>query len=174
MKSISTLFLFFTLTLFSAYAQHANTSKHFISESQVPQAVIMKQSELFPTNFVAEWEVQELNEMQDAPDIRYIAKFEEDNRSGFSASYLPGGLLIFHTEFMTAAIVPGEVRLKVNSKYKDFDIQSAEFISFYNPKREIYLVKLLNGSLMQYAFYDTNGNEIPKPNLPIEAFFLMQ
>lgn len=174
MKSIFTLLLVLTLNLFSVYAQDVNTSKHFISESKVPQAVIMKQSELFPTNFVTEWEVQELNEMQDAPDIRYIANFEEDNRSGFSASYLPGGLLIFYTEFMPAEIIPSEVRLKVVSEYQDFIIQSADFISFYNPEREIYLVKLLNGALLQYAFYDTVGNEIPQANLPAEILFLMQ
>lgn len=174
MKSIFTLFLLNTLILFSANAQDLNTSKHFIAESKVPQAVILKQRELFPSNFVTEWEVQELNKMQDAPNIRYIAKFEKDNRSGFSASYLPEGLLIFHTEFMPAEIIPAEVRLKVRSEYKDFLIQSADFISLRNPKREIYLVKLLNSSLMQFAFYDTVGNEIPKSNLPVEILFIMQ
>ena len=156
------------------YAQDVNDNVRYIPESQVPQSVLDRQGELFPTNFVSEWQVQDMDGMQDAQNICYIAKFEEDGRPGFSASYLPNGILIFNSEFMPSEIIPSEVRLKVDKDYKDYTIRHADFITFYNPKREIYMVKLLDDINVQYAFYNTAGNKIPKESLPEEILLLMK
>ncbi len=164
------LSIIFTATVFS---QDVNDNVRFIPQSQVPKVVVDHQNNLFPTNFVSEWQVQEIDGMQNASNIRYIAKFEEDGRPGFSASYLPNGMLIFNSEFTPSEIIPTSVRLKVTSDYKDYDVHAAEFITFYNPKREIYLVKLLDDYQMKYAFYNTIGNEIPKEDLPAEILLLM-
>jgi len=172
MRNIFTLFGILLTTLI--YAQDVNDNTRFVPQSEVPQLVLDRQHALFPSNFVSEWQVQEMDGMQNARNIRYIAKFEEDGRPGFSASYLPNGILIFNSEFMPSEIIPAEVRLKVTSDYKDYSVHAAEFITFYNPKREIYLIKLLDEYRMKYAFYNTIGNEIPKEDLPGEILLLMQ
>ncbi|MDN3724022.1 hypothetical protein QRD02_06480 [Aequorivita sp. SDUM287046] len=173
MRKIYTLLLFL---LFSAVlpAQNVKNNTQFIPQSEVPLPVLERQKSVFPTNFVSEWQVQKINEMQDAPNLRYIAKFEEDGRPGFSASYFPDGLLLYHSEFIPGEIIPAPVRLKIEENYKDFTIHNSEFISLYYPQREIYLVKLMDDMQMQYVFYDTNGNEIDKNNLPVELLFLLR
>ncbi|MAP80926.1 MAG: hypothetical protein CL526_07535 [Aequorivita sp.] len=163
--------LFFTgVTL----GQDVNDTTRFIPESEVPKVILNQQDILYPSNFVSEWEVQELDGMHDAPNILYFAKFEEDGRPGFSAAYLPNGTLVFHSEFTPAEIIPSTVRLKVDQDYKDFEIHSAKFISLYNPERELYLVKLLAGNQMKFVFYNTVGNEIDKIELPAEILLLMR
>lgn len=173
MRNIFTLLISILISI-GIYAQDVNDNVRYIPESQVPQSVLDRQGELFPTNFVSEWQVQEMDGMQDAQNIRYIAKFEEDGRPGFSASYLPNGILIFNSEFMPSEIIPSEVRLKVDKDYKDYTIRHADFITFYNPKREIYMVKLLDDINVQYVFYNTAGNKIPKESLPEEILLLMK
>lgn len=172
MRNIFTLLFSIFLTTI-VYPQAVNDNISFISQSKVPPVVLERQETLFPTNFVSEWQVQEIDGMQDAQNIRYIAKFEEDGRPGFSASYLPNGVLNFNTEFMPNEILPSEIRLKVDKDFKEFTIQSADFMTFYHPKREIYMVKLLRNIGIQYAFYNTAGNEIPKDALPMEILLLM-
>ncbi len=173
MRTIFTLLLGLC-TILSSFAQDVNDRVRFIPQSQVPAAVIERQAELFPTNYVSEWQVQEMNGMQNAKNIRYIAKFEEDGRPGFSASYLLDGTMIFNSEFMPSEIIPAEIRLKVESEFKNFTIHNGQFITFYNPKREIYLLKLLNDINVQYAFYNTAGNKIPEDSLPPEMLLLMR
>ncbi len=173
MRTIFTLMLGI-FTFISTVGQDVNDEVRFIPQSQVPPAVIDRQQELFPTNYISEWQVQEMNGMQDAQHIRYIAKFEEDGRPGFSASYLLDGTLIFNSEFMPSEIIPAEIRLKINSEFKDYSIHNGQFITFYNPKREIYLLKLLNDINVQYAFYNTSGNKIPEDSLPPEILLLMR
>ena len=172
MRKITILLLSFLISTIT-YSQDVNNNVRYIPESQVPQSVLDRQGELFPTNFVSEWQVQEMDGMQDAQNIGYIAKFEEDGRPGFSASHLPNGILIFNSEFMPSEIIPAEVRLKVDKDYKDYTIRHADFITFYNPKREIYMIKLLDDINVMYAFYNTAGNEIPKDSLPAEILLLM-
>ncbi len=165
MKTTLTLLLSILFIAFT-YAQDVNDNVRFIPQSEVPKVVLERQETLFPTNFISEWQVQEIDGMQNSSNIRYIAKFEEDGRPGFSASYLPNGELIFNSEFTPSEILPTSIRLKINGDYKDYALHAAEFITFYNPKREIYMVKLLDGTRMQYAFYNTIGNKIEKDNLP--------
>lgn len=172
MRIIFSLFLLCGLNAHFAFSQNLNHNIHGISQSEVPKPIIKQQEKLFTTNFISKWQVQEIDGMEDAPNMRYIANFEEDGRPGFSASYLPNGLLLFTNEFMPKEIIPDEVKLKTKQDYKDFTIQSADFITFYNPEREIYMVQLLLDNGMQYAFYDTAGNEIDKNNLPVEMLFL--
>lgn len=170
---------FFTLLSFIAfsaitYAQELSNNVHFIPQADVPRLVLERQQDLFPTNYVSQWQVQEIDALQDGSNIRYIAQFEEDGRPGFSASYLPNGMLVFRSEFFPSEIIPAPIRLKIDETYKDYTIQNAHFITPYSPKREIYLVKLLDGLQMQYVFYDTIGNQIDKNDLPAELLFLMK
>lgn len=174
MRIIYTLLLLCGFTLSSAFSQVVNSNTHFISESEVPKPVIQIQKELFPTNFVSEWNVQKFDKMQDASNIRYIANFKEDGRSGFSASYLPEGLLLFKTEFIPNEILSEEIKVELQKEYKGFTVESANFITLYNPKREVYMIRLLHNAEMQYAFYDTEGNSIQRDNLPPEMLLLLR
>ncbi len=173
MRTIFTLLLVIYFTHPPIYSQNIKGRLQFVPESEVPITVVSQQERLFPTNYVYEWQVQEMDRMQNAPTLRYIAIFEEDGRPGFSASYLPDGFLIFNSEFMPSENILSVVRLKINRNYKDYTIHAAEFVTLHNPKREIYLIKLLENTRQQHVFFDTLGNEIGKQSLPVEVLLLL-
>ena len=68
MRKITILLLSFLISTIT-YSQDVNNNVRYIPESQVPQSVLDRQGDLFPTNFVSEWQVQEMDGMQDAQNI---------------------------------------------------------------------------------------------------------
>lgn len=126
------------------------------------------QDTLFPGGFISEWQLQKGFDATDDKAVRYISKFEQEGNPGSSASYLPNGTLIFHSEYMQAENIPETVRLKLQFDYKDFEVDYADFVTVYVPKREIYRVHLRKDIAVKHAFYDINGNQIPEESLPVE------
>ena len=170
MRKIITLFLLFGLTTLNSVAQSTTQP---ISENEVPQQVLDNQLQLFPNSFVDGWEIQQGFEATEDNTIRYISKFHKSGRPGFTASYLPNGLLIFQSAFMTTDNIPETVRLKLQANFNKFDIMSANFISLFNPKREIYQVKIRDDARAQYIYYDINGKLIEENALPPEIILLL-
>ena len=168
---MKTTTLFILLLLFFPFftkAQDVNLSQPTISEAEVPQAVLINQDTLFPGDYISEWQLQKGFDATDDSNVRYISKFEKNGTSGSSASYLADGTLIFHSEYMQAGELPETVRLKLQFDQKDFQIEYADFITVYVPKREIYRVHLRKDAAVKHAFYDINGNKIQEKALPVE------
>jgi|GEM_PF-853174 len=168
MKNSTLLIILLVCLPFFTKAQDVNLDQPTIAESEVPQAVLSNQDTLFPSGFISEWQLQKGFDATDDDAVRYISKFEQEGNSGSSASYLPDGTLIFHSEYMQAENIPETVRLKLQFDYKDFEVDYADFITVYLPKREIYRVHLRENTRLKHAFYDINGNQIPEESLPIE------
>ncbi|WP_133240818.1 hypothetical protein [Marixanthomonas spongiae] len=168
MKNTTLLIILLVCFPLFAKAQDVNRNQPTIAESDVPQAVLSNQDTLFPGGFISEWQLQKGFDATDDKVVRYISIFEEDGRPGSSASYLPNGTLIFHSEFMLAETIPETVRLKLQFDYKDYDVERADFITLYAPKREIYRIHLRKNTAVLHTYYDINGNQIPKETLPVE------
>jgi len=168
MKNSTFLFYLFLCIPLFIHAQNVNLDQPTIAESDVPQEVLTNQDTLFPGGFISEWQLQKGFKATDTTAVRYISKFEQKGNPGSSASYLPDGTLIFHSEYMQAESIPETVRLKLQFDYKNFEVDYADFITVYLPKREIYRIRLRDQTALKHAFYDINGNQIPEKSLPIE------
>ncbi|RFN57944.1 hypothetical protein [Marixanthomonas ophiurae] len=168
MKNSTLLIIVLICIPFFTKAQDVNLLQPTIPESDVPQEILANQDTLFPGGFISEWQLQKGFDATDDKAVRYISKFEQEGNPGSSASYLPDGTLIFHSEYMEARNIPETVRLKLQFDHKDFGVDYADFITVYVPEREIYRIHLRKDTRVKHAFYDINGNQIPEKSLPIE------
>lgn len=163
----TTVFLLF-LSYFVVHSQEVSKNIHIISEEEVPFEVLNIQRDLFPFIRVSEWQVQKKDRGADSPSLRFISRIVKDGNSYLSASYLPNGLLLFTSEIISPTTVPENIRLDVKRNHPRFKMQAADLITLTAPKKEIYWIKLLDGNLLQYVFYDTSGQEIARKDLPHE------
>ncbi|MCH2490756.1 MAG: hypothetical protein MK211_11460 [Flavobacteriales bacterium] len=168
MRTIITSIIFFLSCTVGINGQIADRTQSTIPESEVPEAVFMNQQELFPDGFITEWQLQRDFDMADSDAVRYIAKFTEASNPGFSASYLPTGELIFYSQFMQAVELPETIQLRTRSDFGDFQIDSANFITVFNPKREIYRIRLRDNNRLKHAYYTINAAPIAEESLPLE------
>ncbi len=164
------LFLVFSLPLM---AQQPDAHLQYIPESEVPSIVVENQRTLFPTKIVSQWQVESRSRFDDK-GIRYVANFEVDGKTGFSASYLEDGLLLFTREIISKEIIPESIRLQVKQEFPKFELQVSDLIAIPSPPTEIYMIKLRDHNLLQTAFFDVTGVKIEKKNLPPEIVFLME
>mgnify|MGYP003640337069 FL=1 len=77
-------------------------------------------------------------------------------------------MLFFHSEFLDPDNVPSEILLKTRSEFDDSEVEHVHFITMFNPKREIYRVKVRDQALVEMVYYTVNGVKIPKNELPEE------
>jgi hypothetical protein len=70
--------------------------------------------------------------------------------------------------------IPETVRLKVQYDYKDYEVDHANFLTVYSPKREIYEVRVRDRALVRQAYYDVNGVRIDENTLPVEVILFTQ
>ncbi|MAN59184.1 MAG: hypothetical protein CMC08_05035 [Flavobacteriaceae bacterium] len=176
MKTYFTLALLLALLPLQSFAQDIDIDIDVptIPEAEVPQVVLDTQAYFFPSAFITEWQKEEGFDANEDDAVRYIAKFERDGKAGFSASYLPSGELIFQNQYMPPENIPETVRLKLQFEFKNFEIDHANFLTVYSPKREIYEVRIRENALVQQAYYDINGNRIDKSTLPPEVILFTQ
>ena len=167
MKKITTLMLVFCCLL--ATAQESTFEHEYIAEAEVPALVKQSQQLNFPNGFVTDWFIERgLTAGDDAP-VHYRSKFSEDGGNDtHAATYLPNGMLFFHSEFLQANNIPSDILIRSRAEYDAFEIQHADFITLFNPKREIYRVKLRDQALVQMAYYTIDGMPIEKNELPEE------
>lgn len=173
MRTISTLCILFFFSV-SGIAQEAARNIQFVSETDVPYEVIESQRVLFPNALVSEWQVQKKDRSSNALNMRYISKMEKDGNSNLTVSYLPDGLWLYTTEFIPKENIYEGIHLDIKKKYPQYKIQEVNLIHFATPQKELYLLKLLDNSRMQYVFYDSSGKEIKPKDLPMEMMMLVK
>lgn len=173
MRSIFTL-LILLFSFLSTFSQEVSKYIESVTGEDVPFEVLENQQQLFPFNFVSEWQFQKKDRSTDSPILRFISTINKDGDSNLLASYLSNGQLLFTSEFILPETVPENIRLDIKKKNPKFKIQAADFITFAIPKKEIYFVKLLDNTMLQYVFYDSLGNEIDKKDLPMEMMMLLR
>lgn len=168
MKKITICFICL-LTFFTSMAQETPLESDPISSAEVPERVRKSQQTNFPNSYVRTWAVDRgLTAGDDAP-VRYTSTFSETGGTNNSfATYLPNGVLFYHSQFLKPDLLPANIILQTRSEFDSFEIEHADFITLYNPKREIYRVKVRDQALVQMVYYTVDGVKIPKKDLPEE------
>lgn len=131
--------------------------------------VLKSQESNFPEGYVTAWSIERgLTAGNDEP-IRYISAFSETGgtRNHF-ATYLPNGMLFYHSEFLQPDNIPSPILMKTRAEFDMFEVEHADFITLYNPKRELYRVKVRDHALVKMAYFTVDGIKIPQQNLPEE------
>lgn len=170
-----TITLFILLCFFlPSFGQEISKNIELIAEADVPFEILERQHQLFPFTLVSKWQVQKKDRGADSPNLRFIGMIEKDGNSNLSASYLPNGVLLFTSESILSETIPDNILLDIKKENPKFKIKASDLITLTLPKKEIYLVKLLDNNLLQYVFYDTSGKEMEKNNLPVELMMLLR
>ncbi|WP_339831821.1 hypothetical protein [uncultured Altibacter sp.] len=166
MKKIT--ILFYTLCVAGLLnAQETPLNNAPVPEAEVPQVVRTSQKANFPDGYVSSWFIDRgLTAGDDAP-VRYISQFGDSfSTNTHFATYLPNGMLFYDAKFLEAAIIPSDIMLQVRKAYDDYEVVHAKLFTLYEPKRQIYQVKLRNQAYIQMAYYTIDGRPIPKKELP--------
>ncbi|MAY53251.1 MAG: hypothetical protein CMC75_08330 [Flavobacteriaceae bacterium] len=168
MKKITFLLLSLIITV-SLTAQDASLEFDPIATAEVPSEVIMSHNTNFPNGFVRSWAVNRGLSATDRIPERYQAVFSDGGgTNSHTATYLPNGMLFFHSEFLDPDNIPSEILLQTRSEFDDSEVEHVHFITMFNPKREIYRVKVRDQALVEMVYYTVNGMKIPKNELPEE------
>ena len=168
MKKI-TLVLLCLLVSFMTNAQEASFENDSILDTEIPELVVRSQETNFPYGFVRAWDIDRSTITGSNEPLRYRSTFSETGGTkNHYATYLPNGMLFYHSEFLEPNNIPSNIVLQTNAEYDNYKIESADFITMYNPKREIYRVKVRDQALVQMAYFTVDGVQIPKKDLPEE------
>ncbi len=168
MKKI-TLWVACLLFVFTINAQETPLENNLIPTEEVPEIVRQSQEKNFPLAYVREWSIDRGLTAGDDEPVRYMSTFSETGGTrNNAATYLPNGMLFYHSVFFEPNNIPSNIILKTRAEFDDFEVEHADFITLYNPKREIYRVKLRDQARVRMSYYTVDGIKIPKKDLPRE------
>ncbi|WP_432411049.1 hypothetical protein [Rasiella sp. SM2506] len=168
MKKI-TLWVACLLFICTIKAQETLLENDPIPNAEVPELVRKSQEANFPSSYVRAWSIDRGVTAGDDKPVSYRATFSDTGGTNSEyATYLPNGMLFFHSQFLESNTIPSNIILQTRSEFDMYEIEHADFITMYNPKREIYRVKVRDQALVQMVYYTVDGIKIPKQDLPEE------
>lgn len=161
------LFLFTLLSATFLWAQDMSFAYNLVATSEVPEVVRTAQENQFPDGYVKEWHVDKGLTATDDEPVRYKSVFSETGGTfTIEATYIPNGMLVYHSEFMRPNRIPSHILIKVREEYDRFEVIHANFITVVDPKFQLYQVELRDQGRLQLAHYTLDGAKIPKAQLP--------
>jgi hypothetical protein len=166
--------LFITAIFFQGNAQETFDKGELIPTAEVPEQVRKSQEDHFPGAYVRNWELDRGLTAGDDEPVRYMSSFTNNQTTyNHMATYLPNGMLVYHSEFLPENVMPSQILMKVREDYDRFEVDHADLITLLDPKRQIYRVKLRDRALVKMAYYSLDGIPIPKNRLP-EALLIFK
>tara|TARA_A100000171_G_scaffold53051_1_gene75887 strand:- start:1809 stop:2333 length:525 start_codon:yes stop_codon:yes gene_type:complete len=168
MKKI-TLLLLSLFVFITSPAQDASFENDSILDTEIPELVIKSQETNFPYGYVREWSIDRSKIAGSDEPLRYRSTFSETGgTNNHYATYLPNGMLFYHSQFLEPNNIPSNIVLQTNAQFDNYTIENADLITMYNPERKIYRVKVRDQALVQMAYFTVDGVQIPKKDLPEE------
>lgn len=168
MKKI-TLWVACLLFVCTVKAQETPIENDPIPNAEVPELIRKSQETNFPNGYVREWSIDRGLTAGDDEPVRYMSTFSETGGTrNMYATYLPNGMLFYQSQFLEPNNIPSNIVLQTRAEFDSYEIEYADFITLYNPKREIYRVKVRDQALVQVAYYTVDGIKIRKQDLPEE------
>lgn len=168
MKKI-TLLLSCMLYSLVNFAQLPTVENTRISTAEVPEIVRASQETNYPTGFVKSWSVDRGLTAGDDEPVRYQAIFSTSGETNSNfATYLPNGMLFYTSQFLQPNLIPSKIIIKTRSEYDAYEIEHADLITLYEPKREVYRLKIRDQARVKMVYYTMDGMPIPRKNLPEE------
>lgn len=160
--------LFTTSVLFG---QTTKFEGRIVSENEVPKEVINSQIGNFGNKKVVRWKRQESIGRKGNRLLRYVSVMKEGKRPLSNARYAPDGELIFYAEYYGSKNIPELLRPDLESNFSGYRTTGGTHIKLYKTKKEYYRIRLKKGSTVTYVFYDKNGNQVDRNQLPADADF---
>jgi len=166
---IITLLLFCLSISMASNAQVTSLENDTILTTEIPELVKKSQETNFPYGFVREWSIDRGTTIGNAAPLSYRATFSENSSTHNKyATYLPNGMLFYQSEFLEPELIPSNIVVKTNAEFDNYTIENANLITMFNPKREIYSVKVRDQAMVQMAYFTIDGVQIPMKDLPEE------
>jgi len=165
MKKLINLLAIFLISMITFGQSNFNLT--VIQASDVPQAVKDQQNAKFPNINVEKWEKNTFTKKAGKPSEWFVAVFKENNNR-VRSRYANDGKAISATTYYLAAGIPQNIKDDAVSKYPGFTVTSGEKIKNFNSGKEYYRVRLKKGSSKLVLYYNPDGTEVKKENLPDE------
>ncbi len=152
-------------------AQNASFEGRVINGEEVPEVVRATQDESFEDKKVVRWRYQKSTGAKGNSYERYIATMKEKKRPLSNARYAPDGELIYYAEYYGARTIPALLKPDLEKNFPNHRPTGGTHIKLYRTKKEYYRIRLKKGSTVTYVFYNRNGNQIDRNQLPSDAEF---
>ncbi len=173
MKTFYSSLSFILLAINCLFGQYSDIERSEIPEGQVPSAVLVSQQREFNQGFVTGWKIHTKNNAL-AEDVDYfMATFKNKGRLGNYAYYTVTGELLAYSLFVDARDLPENIQEYCFRNFNNSNIKSAELIDLENPQQFIYRVRLNEDGILNYLYFDNNGNVIDKFKLPLKIFLFI-
>ncbi len=166
---MKTTFVFLLSLCFyvTTFAQ-INFSVKAIPADQVPEAVISAQSGYFPGLSVLNWEKQTVSGPNESGS-RYVASFNEANKTLTRARYFESGVGITATTYHPGNQLPTVVKEAAAANYSDYSLMSGEKLLLLPKDKYIYRIRLRKGVKKLVVYLDKTGKELSKDHIPVEV-----
>ncbi|MEM1340185.1 MAG: hypothetical protein AAGF96_20685 [Bacteroidota bacterium] len=167
--------VFFLITVLSMHAGLSGQSNQFegrmVTEDEVPEEVLASHEDNFAGKKVVRWRFQRSTGANGTTLERYVVTMKEGKRPLSNARYTPDGELIFYAEYYGSKTIPGKLMPDLKENFPAHRITGGTHIKLYKTKKEYYRIRLKKGSTVTYVFYDKDGNQVDRNQLPADADF---
>jgi hypothetical protein len=171
-KLIFTTVLVSLFTIQTTSSQMGRFQKYSLSESEVPESVLISQKENFPTGFVTNWFQYSNFPSPNENSSYYISSFQKQGTNSFKAYFNAEGELISKVTFLPTFALPEVIQEGVHNSHLNTRIKSGDLIRIYDLNLEIYRVRINTEGLLQYVYYDKYARMLDGNRLPVEVLSL--
>ncbi len=170
MKRIAVLTCIGLMSL-ATMAQSTTFKGSIVLEDEVPDVVLSAQKSNFGDKKVVRWKKQTSTGRKGNSFTRYVSVMKEGKRPLSNARYSPEGEILYYAEYYGSKTIPTLLARDLNSNFSSYRITGGTHIKLYKTKKEYYRVRLKKGSMVTYVYYDKNGNQVDRNQLPSDADF---
>ncbi len=159
------------LTFLVSKGQTTTFEGRIISEEEVPEMVLNAQVNHFADAKIVRWKRQHSKGRVGNSFIRYVAVMKEGKRPLSNARYSSEGEILYYTEYYGHKSIPDFLRPDLQQNFAGHRATGGTHVRLYTTKKEYYRIRLKKGSTVTYVFYDKNGNQVDRNQLPKDTDF---
>ncbi|MEO0573441.1 MAG: hypothetical protein AAF039_17195 [Bacteroidota bacterium] len=164
-------FIMASFTFLIGKGQSTTFEGGIISQGEVPEMVLGSQVDNFGDTKVVRWKRQRSTGRKGNGLTRYIAVMKEGKRPLSNARYSPVGEILYYAEYYGHKTIPDFLSADLKQNFVGHKATGGTHIKLYRSKKEYYRIRLKKGSAITYVFYDENGNQVDRNQLPESANF---
>ncbi len=166
---MKTVFVFLlSVCLYGATFAQINFNIQVIAAEDVPEAVLSSQAEYFSDISVLSWEQQTASGPNGSLN-RYVASFQEADKTVTRARYMENGVGITATTYHPGSKLPSVIQEAATENYADYRLMSGEKLLLLPTGKYLYRIRLRKGGKKLVVYLNKNGEEISRDDLPKEV-----
>ncbi|PRX56855.1 hypothetical protein [Flagellimonas meridianipacifica] len=160
-----------SLAFFAAIGQTTKFEGSIVSAEEIPEAVLSSQQANFGDKKVIRWKRQESTGRKGNSFTRYVSFMKEGKRPLSNARYSAEGEILYYSEYYGPKTIPGLLRPDLEENFSGSKVTGGVHIKLYKTKKEYYRIRLKKGSIVSYVYYDKNGGQVDRNQLPSDVDF---